>query len=236
MSIVKIEINKNIFAENHRIADSVKTFLKSNGIFTINILGSPGGGKTSVIKRLIKSMPDIYSFVIEADVASDIDSQALQAEGIDSFQINTYGGCHIDAKMMQSLIQNNWFTEKILPAVKSKPSHPCRAIMYIENIGNLVCPAEFILGEDMNILICAVTDGSDKPYKYPVIFEKADVICVNKTDMVHLTDFNEEFFSEGIKKQNRKASILKICSKTGIGLNTLKDFIIDRICSQHSAL
>lgn len=180
MELQKVEVVQNIYSENEKIAFSLKEKLSHMGIFAVNVLGSPGAGKTSTLKQIITRLPDVKSYVIEGDLESDIDTQTMRSIGVDTYQINTGGACHLDAPILQSAL------EKLDPKEKG--------LLFIENIGNLVCTAEFVIGEHVKMLICSVAEGSDKPYKYPIIFENADVIILNKSDLKPYVDFDDKFF------------------------------------------
>jgi hydrogenase nickel incorporation protein HypB len=194
---------ESIHDENDHIAAHVREDLTEKGIFAINIMGAPGVGKTTVIKRLIAELRETKPYVIEGDIESDIDAQALRALGVRTFQINTFGACHLDAPLVHNAVGNMDFDEK--------------GVLFIENIGNLVCPAEFRIGEHALALICSVTEGSDKPYKYPLAFERADLILLNKIDLAPHLDFDEAFFMKGLRALNKEAPVIKLSGKTGEG-------------------
>lgn len=194
-----IQIMENILSENDKVSDEINALLSQKGILAINILGAPGIGKTTVITNIIKGLGDLKGYVIEGDIESDIDTVKLKELGIETIQINTNGACHLDAIVIKENLKNIEFDKK--------------GILFIENIGNLVCPAEFFIGEHLKLLITAVTDGSDKPYKYPLAFEKADAIIVNKTDLLPYVDFDEEFFTKGVRALNKNAPIFKVSNK-----------------------
>jgi hydrogenase nickel incorporation protein HypB len=199
----KIDVMENIHDENDHIAAHVREGLTEKGIFAINVMGAPGIGKTTVIKQLIAELRGIKPYVIEGDIASDIDAQALRTLGVRTFQINTFGACHLDAPLVHNAVGNIDFDEK--------------GVLFIENIGNLVCPAEFSIGEHALMLICSVTEGSDKPYKYPLAFERADLILLNKIDLTPHLDFDEAFFMKGLRALNREVPVIKLSGKTGEG-------------------
>ena len=152
--------------------------------------------------------------MIEGDIESDIDTQDLQNLGIATHQINTFGACHLDAPMIHEAIHHMDFDQK--------------GILFIENIGNLVCPAEFSIGEHVKMLITTATDGSDKPYKYPLAFEKADIILINKCDLLPYVDFDEEFFMKGVRAQNKEVPIFKVSGRTGEGYEAVAQWLESR--------
>lgn len=211
MELQKVEVVESIYSENEKIALSIRQKLNDKGIFVINVLGSPGSGKTSTIKQIISLLPDVKTYVIEGDLESDIDTQRMKAMGVETYQINTGGACHLDAPTVESALKNFKFKEK--------------GLLFIENIGNLVCTAEFVVGENIKMLICSAPEGSDKPYKYPVIFENADVIVLNKCDLKEYVDFDDKFFYDGIKALNKKAPVFEVCAKTGEGFDKLVQWI-----------
>ena len=210
-----IEIKVNIHEENERLALQVNKELTEKGVFAVNVMGAPGTGKTSTLIQLIKGLKNTKPYVIEGDIESDIDSVTMRALGVDTIQINTGGACHLDSPMIKKSVEQMDITEK--------------GILFIENIGNLVCPAEFVIGEHIKMLICAFTDGSDKPYKYPLAFEKADVIIVNKADLKPYVDFNEKFFYDGIKAQNKNAVVFEVSAKTGQGFDKVVEWLEKKV-------
>ncbi|MDR2132529.1 MAG: hydrogenase nickel incorporation protein HypB [Clostridiales Family XIII bacterium] len=212
--IRKINVMENIHDENDHIASHVREDLTEKGIFAINVMGAPGIGKTSAIKGLIEKLRGITPYVIEGDIESDIDARALRALGVKTFQINTFGACHLDAPLVHNAVGNMEFDEK--------------GVLFIENIGNLVCPAEFSIGEHALMLICSVTEGSDKPYKYPLAFEKADLILLNKVDLAPHLDFDEAFFMKGLRALNKDAPVIKLSAKTGEGFDEAAAWIAAR--------
>lgn len=203
METRKIEVIKDIHEENELIAQSINEKLTEKGIYTVNVLGSPGAGKTSTLIQIIKRLAGITSYVVEGDIESDIDTKKLQALGIQTFQINTGGACHLDSPILASAL------EKLNPTEKG--------VLFIENIGNLVCPAEFVIGEHIKMLIASVAEGSDKPYKYPLAFEKADIVILNKCDLKPYIDFDADFFNKGVKALNKNAPVFEVSAKTGEG-------------------
>ncbi|MDR3242738.1 MAG: hydrogenase nickel incorporation protein HypB [Clostridiales Family XIII bacterium] len=199
----RIDVMENIHDENDRIAADINADMTKKNVFAVNVMGAPGAGKTSALKWLIREMKGLNSYVIEGDIESDIDTRALRALGVNAFQINTFGACHLDAPMIHDSARNLSFDEG--------------GVLFIENIGNLVCPAEFNIGEHIKLLVCSVTEGCDKPYKYPLAFEKADIILLNKTDLLPLLDFDGDFFMKGLRALNKDAPVFRVSGKTGEG-------------------
>lgn len=201
----KIEIMESVYARNEEIAEQTKEEFVKKGVYTVNVLGGPGIGKTTTLSRLIPQLC-APSFVIEGDIESDIDTQKLKEFGIPTTQINTGGACHLDSPFIRD-------AAKLLDLTPG--------FLFIENIGNLVCPAEFQIGEQIKLLISSVTEGSDKPYKYPLAFEKSDVILINKWDLKEYVDFDEAYFEAGVRKLNESAPIFKVSGKSGEGFEQL---------------
>lgn len=206
MTNERVDVKQNIYNENDRIAAETQKAFDEKGIFTVNVMGAPGAGKTSSIIHLIKNIPLVRSYVLEGDIESDIDTVKMKSLGIETLQINTYGACHLDAPTVQKALQGLSLSEA--------------GILFIENIGNLVCPAEFMIGEHIKLLICSVAEGSDKPYKYPLAFEKADMILLTKTDLKAFVDFDDAFFAKGVQALNKKVAVFEVNAKTGEGFAT----------------
>ena len=212
--IRKINVMENIMDENDHIAEHVNEHMSAHGVLVINEMGAPGVGKTTTLRNIISRLDGIKPDVIEGDIESDLDTQTLKGLGIDTHQINTFGACHLDAPMIDHMIDHMHFDHS-----------EQRAALFIENIGNLVCPAEFSIGEHIKMLISTVTEGSDKPYKYPLAFEKADVIILNKVDLIPYLDFDEEFFMKGVRALNKDVPVFKVSGKTGEGFDEVAEWI-----------
>ncbi len=208
---IKLEVKEAILDSNDKIAEDTKSQLSASGVFAINVMGAPGAGKTSSIIAIIKSLNSIKSYVVEGDIESDIDTKTLKALGIDTIQINTHGACHLDAPTISKTLER---------FQRNEPG-----VMFIENIGNLVCPAEFSIGEHIKMLVVTVTEGSDKPYKYPLAFEKADLIILNKVDLIPYVDFDEEFFMNGIRALNPSALVVKVSARNNTGFKEVIEWI-----------
>ena len=187
--------------------------MTAHGVLVVNEMGAPGVGKTTTLRNLVKHL-ELKPYVIEGDIESDIDTKNLNELGIETHQINTHGECHLDAPMIEHMTGHIEFKEP--------------GILFIENIGNLVCPAEFSIGEHVMMLISTVTEGSDKPYKYPLAFEKADIILLNKVDLIPYLDFDEEFFMKGVRALNKDAPVIKVSGKTGEGFEEVAKWLTDR--------
>ena len=204
MHMISKDVQVDIHARNEHVAEHVHEYLTARGIFTVNVMGAPGAGKTTTLEHLIKLLPG-KSYVVEGDIESHIDTERLRKQKISASQINTFGACHLDAPLLYNAVHTLEFA---VPG-----------ILFVENVGNLVCPAEFSIGEDVKLLQVCVTDGSDKPYKYPLAFEKADVILLSKIDLLPYVDFDEEFFLQGLRHLNPEVPFFKVDGKTGAGYN-----------------
>ncbi len=203
---MKVTVLKNIMAANDQIAARNRALLDAHKVLALNIMSSPGAGKTSLVIRTIKRLRGrLRIAVIEGDIASTIDADRVGKEGVPVVQINTGGECHIDANMVSSALDN-------LPLGETD-------LLLIENVGNLVCPAEFNTGEHKKIMLLSVPEGDDKPYKYPLMFTVSDVIIVNKIDTLPMFDFNIAGFEKTVKGMNSRAKLFKVSCKTGEGLD-----------------
>jgi hydrogenase nickel incorporation protein HypB len=205
MAIKVIKVGEDILGANDEQARVNKELLDKNKVFTINIMSSPGAGKTSTIMGTINRLKDkVKIAVIEGDVASSVDSEKINAMGIPVVQINTAGGCHLDANMVESALRN-------LPLEDID-------LLFIENVGNLICPNAFALGEDRRIMISSTPEGDDKPQKYPAMFADTDIILLNKTDLQPYLDFNPDAFRKTVTSLNSDATIFPVSCKTGDGM------------------
>jgi hydrogenase nickel incorporation protein HypB len=205
MTVKVITVGEDILGANDEKARANKSRLDRYGVLTINIMSSPGAGKTSLILSTIKQLrKKIRIVVIEGDVASSVDAEKVNALGIPVIQINTAGGCHLDAGMV----------EKALNDLPLKDTD----LLFIENVGNLICPNAFVLGEDRRVMIASLPEGDDKPYKYPAMFADTDVILLNKIDLQPHLDFNTDSFKKAVTGLNPDVTIFPISCKTGAGL------------------
>ncbi len=210
----KIEVMEHIHDENERIALETNRKLSEAGILCVNVMGAPGAGKTSSIIQVIRGLKHMTPFVIEGDIESDLDTQTLTRLGIQTLQINTGGACHLDAPLIRDAVS------RLAPEKKG--------ILFIENIGNLVCPAEFVIGEHIKLLISTVTEGNDKPYKYPLAFEKAHGVILNKSDLLPYLDFDMDFFTKGFRALNPQAPLFKVSAKTGDGFSQVANWLEEK--------
>ncbi|MFA5310037.1 MAG: hydrogenase nickel incorporation protein HypB [Dehalococcoidales bacterium] len=206
MSVKVITVGEKILGANEVKAKENKIRLDKHGILTVNIMSSPGAGKTSLILSTIKRMSqEARIAVIEGDVASSVDAEKVNALGIPAVQINTNGGCHLDAFMVADALDN-------LPLAKLD-------LLFIENVGNLICPNNYKLGEDIRLMIASMPEGDDKPYKYPAMFADSDVVILNKTDLQPYLDFNESSFRQIVTGLNPDVTIFPVSCKAGSGMD-----------------
>lgn len=201
-----IEVKEEILADNEAVAHSVRATLSRHGIVMVNIMASPGGGKTSLIIETIRRLRGrIKIAVIEGDIDSSVDAERMAAEGTSVVQIRTGGACHLDAPMVEAALR-----EMNLGACD---------LIFVENIGNLVCPAEFDIGAGLAVMITSVPEGDDKPLKYPLMFSVADAVVVNKVDYLPDEGFQLPRLEERVRKLNPRASIFPLSCRTGTGLD-----------------
>jgi len=205
----KIDVMASIHDRNEKLAAMFNENLTWRKVFCVNVMGAPGVGKTSLLIKLIEALGAPVR-VIEGDIESDIDAQKLRSLGIETAQINTGGACHLDAPLVADAFAEIGFSNGFL---------------FIENIGNLVCPAEFMIGEHVKLLISSVTEGSDKPHKYPLAFEKADVILLNKCDLIEHVDFDRTYFLDGVRKLNPTVPVFEASGKTGQGIGEVAEWL-----------
>lgn len=212
-----IEIKKSVFEDNDRDAANLRTELKEKGVFLLNLMSSPGSGKTTTLVGTINALKEkIKIAVMEADIDSDVDAIKIKnATGVQSVQLHTGGMCHLDAEMTRQglggLDLNNV------------------DLVILENVGNLVCPAEFDTGASKNCMILSVPEGHDKPLKYPLMFSVCDLVLVNKMDVAPYFDFDLEKCTEYVKMRNPNAEIIPICAKSGEGLDKFAQWILKNI-------
>ena len=212
-----IEIKKSIFDDNDKDANRLREELKTKGVFLLNLMSSPGSGKTTTLISTINALKDkIKIAVMEADIDSDVDAIKIkEATGVQSIQLHTGGMCHLDAEMTRQGLRGLDLNDVDLAI--------------LENVGNLVCPAEFDTGASKNCMILSVPEGHDKPLKYPLMFSICDLVIINKMDVAPYFDFDLDKCSQYIKMRNPNAEIIPICAKTGQGVDKFADWIIKNI-------
>ena len=201
-----IEVKESIFADNDADAAKLRGQLKAQGTFLLNLMSSPGSGKTTTLKRTIEGIKDELKMgVMEADIDSDVDAAAIQEAGVRVIQLHTGGMCHLDADMTRQGLESLGAEDLDL--------------VVLENVGNLVCPAEFDTGAVKNAMILSVPEGHDKPLKYPLIFTVCDVLLINKIDVLPYFDFDMEKVTQYAKMRNPNIQIIPICARTGEGID-----------------
>ncbi|MBE5823588.1 MAG: hydrogenase nickel incorporation protein HypB [Butyrivibrio sp.] len=211
-----IEVKRSIFESNDKDAEKLRGELKESKTFLLNLMSSPGSGKTTTLKRTIETLKDKYRIgVMEADIDSDVDAKAIAELGVKSIQLHTGGMCHLDADMTRQGIRELDVSDV--------------DFAILENVGNLVCPAEFDTGSTKNAMILSVPEGHDKPLKYPLMFSICDVVLINKMDVAPYFDFDLEKCKEYIHMRNPKAIIIPICAKTGDGIDEWAAWLSEQI-------
>jgi hydrogenase nickel incorporation protein HypB len=213
---MEIKVVKDILGANEQIAQKNRQLFDSNKVFAVNLMASPGAGKTSLILQTIKQLKGKARVsVVEGDISSSLDAEAISKEGVPVVQINTGGECHLDANM----------TSTALGSVPLKDVD----LLLIENVGNLICPAEFALGEHKKVLISSTPEGDDKPFKYPLMFHEADVVLINKIDLLPYLKFDTDAFSRAIKGINQKVEVFPISCATGQGIEKWVSWLLDQM-------
>ena len=207
---MKVRVVKRIMDANEQMAAENRLLFDKSGVTTINVMASPGAGKTSLLLRTIELLGAPVA-VIEGDIASTLDADKVSEKNVPVVQINTGGACHLDAAMIKNALR--------------KLSLKNARFLFIENVGNLVCPAEFGLGEHVKVVVASVPEGDDKPYKYPGMFSSARAVVLNKLDILPYIDFNLETFRKGIRAINPDAPVFELSCRTGEGLNSWIDWL-----------
>ena len=211
-----LEIKQSVFADNDRQAEELRKELREKGVFLLNLMSSPGAGKTTTLMRTIEVLKDVFKIgVMEADIDSDVDARTISQSGAKVIQLHTGGMCHLDAGM----------TRQGLEGLETGDVE----LAILENVGNLVCPAEFDTGASKNAMILSVPEGDDKPLKYPLMFSVCDVVLINKTDVLPYFDFDMEKCREYIHMRNPKAKVIPICAKTGEGIEEWTDWLKEEV-------
>ena len=213
MSNIKvIEVKQSIFAQNNEAADRMRVYLKEKGVYMINLMASPGAGKTTTLLQLIRQLKDeIRIGVMEADIDATVDAEKIMAAGARSIQLHTGGMCHMDAEMTKQGLDEFGIDDLDL--------------VVLENVGNLVCPAEFDTGAIDNVMILSVPEGDDKPLKYPLMFQVSNLVLINKIDTKTVFDFDNEAVVERIHQRNPDAEVIFISAKTGEGFGQFSDWV-----------
>ncbi len=210
-----IELHKSVTESNDRDADALRAYMKEQQTLLFNLMSSPGSGKTTLLSRLIQDMHEnLRIAIMEADIASDVDAKKIASLGAQSIQVHTDGMCHMDAGMTSVGIQNMDLSKT--------------DVIFLENIGNLICPAEYDTGSGKNIMILSISEGDDKPLKYPLMFEKSDALIITKIDALEYFDFDLEKCKERVLKRNPNISIFPVSAKTGEGMKALEAWILEQ--------
>ncbi len=216
MAVKVIDVNVGVFDENNRIADEVRSYNKSKGTLMINIMASPGAGKTTTLLRTIEALKDEYTIgVMEADIEASVDAEKMIAAGVRSIQVHTGGECAMDASMVQQALRE-FDTEGI-------------DLLFMENVGNLVCTAEQDTGADYNVEILSVPEGDDKPLKYPLMFSICQCVLINKIDTRPWFSFDDQAVVERIHSLNPSAEVIFLSSKTGDGFDQWIDWLRQKL-------
>ena len=212
----RIPIVEKILSANDRMAERNRMLLDQAGVYSINLMASPGAGKTSLILKTLDSLHGRLKLgVVEGDLATSIDAELAAAAGLPAVQINTGGECHLDAAMLADA----------LPAL---PLHAIDLVL-VENVGNLVCPANFQIGTHLNVLIASIPEGDDKPYKYPGMYRGVQVLIINKIDLLPYVPFNLDYFQRGVEILNPGVMTFALSSKTGEGMDAWTDWLVEQV-------
>ena len=219
---MEVKVMKNVLAMNDEAAAENAALFQRKGIFVLNLMGSPGAGKTTLLECTLEALKDEMRLaVIEGDLFTSKDAERIDRLGVPVVQINTSGGCHLDAPMVKSAL--------------SSIDLDSLDMLIIENVGNLVCPAEFALGEDVKAVVLSVTEGNDKPLKYPLIFKESALTLLNKIDLVPYTDFNVAAATEDIMTVHPGVAVLPVSARTGEGLAAWLDWLCARVQEKREA-
>lgn len=211
-----IEIKKSVFESNDREAEKLRAELKAEKTFLVNLMSSPGSGKTTTLRGIIgRLQQEMRIGVMEADIDSDVDAKTIAETGVRAIQLHTGGMCHLDAGMTRQGVENLGTADLDL--------------VFLENVGNLVCPAEFDTGAAKNMMILSVPEGDDKPLKYPLMFTVSDVVLINKIDTKSVFDFDDQAVQDRILKLNPQAKIFFISAKTGEGMDAVCDWLRQQV-------
>ena len=207
-----LEVKQSIFSTNEKEADELRLSLKGKGVFLLNLMSSPGSGKTTTLSRTIENLKEeLRMGIMEADIDSEVDAKTISDLGVKAIQLHTGGMCHLDAEMTRQGLEGLGIDDLDLAV--------------LDNVGNLVCPAEFDTGASKNVMILSVPEGHDKPLKYPLMFSICDVVLVNKIDVLPYFDFDMDKCREYVKMRNPNAKLIPICARTGEGMDEWYDWL-----------
>ena len=211
-----IQVKESVFADNDREADRVRQQLKKQGTFLLNLMSSPGSGKTTTLLRTVEGLKDqLRMGVMEADIDSDVDAKTIADAGVKTIQLHTGGMCHLDAAMTEQGLTQLGFEGQDL--------------VVIENVGNLICPAEFYTGAGKKVMILSVPEGDDKPLKYPLMFEVSDLVLISKIDTLPYFDFDKQKLERNVRLRNPDARIIYLSAKTGEGMDEWLDWLREAV-------
>lgn len=217
----RVQVVEKILSANDRLAVENRSRLDEAGVFALNLMASPGAGKTSLIERTIKGLEGrVRLGVIDGDVATSIDADRAAAAGAAAVQVNTGGQCHLDAVMLQGALE-----QLDLRGID---------LLLVENVGNLICPASFDLGTHRNVLIASVPEGDDKPYKYPGMYRGVDALVINKTDLQPYVEFDMDYFRRGVEVLNAELATFPMSCRSGEGVQEWLDWVVEQVAAQRS--
>lgn len=217
----RVPVVENIMNANDQLAEENRRRLEAANIFAINLMASPGAGKTSLIEHTVKGLSgQLRLAVVDGDIATSIDADRAAAAGAEAIQINTGGECHLDAVMFQGALEQLDLTQFDL--------------LLVENVGNLICPASFKLGTHLNVLIASIPEGDDKPYKYPTMYRGVDALVINKIDLLPYIDFNMDYFQRGVEVLNSGLVTFPISCRTGEGLEQWIAWLGEKVANHNS--
>ena len=216
---MEIKIRKNVLDRNKNKANEVRALLKEKNVLMVNMISSPGAGKTTLLEKTLENLKGRFKIaVIEGDITTDRDAQRLKGHGVPIVVINTEGGCHLDSHSIS----------KVLPEFNLDKLD----IIFVENVGNLVCPSHFDLGESFKLALVSTTEGDDKPIKYPMLFREAKIILLNKIDLIEYTNFNKSCFKVDLNNVNGKVPLMEVSCTRDIGMNQWYTWISNQITSK----
>jgi len=216
LSIKRVDLNTSIMANNEAWAKKNRELFTANGILTLNLMSSPGSGKTTILERSLEHLAaEVSCAVIVGDIATTEDAERLQHHGVPVVQINTHGACHLDARMIAGVLESFHLHELDL--------------LIIENVGNLVCPADFSFGEDLRAAVLSTTEGNDKVRKYPEMFRKSHAVLINKMDLMQYVDFNMEILKKDLLAVGSSAVVFPMAAKTGEGVEAWCHWLIEKL-------
>ena len=212
-----ITLNETVTTSNDRDAEALRLRMREAGVLLVNVMSSPGAGKTTLLSRIIRDLKDVKAAVMEADIESDVDALRIEALGAKAIQVHTSGMCHMDAGM----------TAAAWDAMEAGDAE----LVFLENVGNLICPAEYDIGAGLNLMLLSVPEGDDKPLKYPLMFQKSDALVITKTDALPWFDFDMAKCEERVRKLNPSIKIFPVSAKTGKGMEALELWLEEQLRS-----